>query len=71
MCCHVLVKLKYLTSLTGQRLWPGALGTNCARCQHDVALLALSDELELVRQRHSAGLAWPVRHLRPGALVAT
>ena len=71
MCCLVFVNLKNLTSLTGHFLVPELFGTNRAGCQHDVTLVALSDKLELVRQRHSAGVACPVRHLRLGALVAT
>lgn len=71
MCCLVFVNLKNMTSLTGHFLVPELFGTNRAGCQHDVALVALSDKLELVRQRHSAGVACPVRHLRLGAFVAT
>ena len=71
MCCLVFVNLKNLTSLTGHFLVPEPFGTNHAGCQHDVALVALSDKLELVRQRHSARVACPVRHLRLGALLAT
>jgi hypothetical protein len=71
MCCLVFVNLKNLTSLTGHFLLPRPFGTNRAGCQHDIALVALSDKLESVRQRHSASVAGPVRHLRLGALLAT
>ena len=71
MCCLVFVNLKNLTSLTGHSLVPEPFGTNRAGCQHDVALVALSDKVKLVRQRHSAGVACPLRHLRIDALVAT
>ena len=52
MCCFVFVNLKNLTSLTGHFLVPEPLGTNRAGCQHDVALVALSDKLELVRDSY-------------------
>lgn len=71
MCCLVFVNLKNLTSLTGHFFVPEPFGTNRPGRQHDVALVGLSDKLELVRQRHSTGVACPVRHLRLGALVAT
>ena len=47
MCCLVFVNLKNLTSLTGHFLVPEPFGTNRAGCQHDVALVALSNKLEL------------------------
>lgn len=67
-CCLGFVNLKNRTSLTGHFFVPEPFGTNRASRQHDVAVVALSDKLELVRQRHSAGVACP---LRLGALVAT